>query len=458
VTWASDGYLYRTASANGAFVIGRSEPKIDAPIEVVTSLDTAKERSHQQAALLPDRKTLLFQIELRSGKRMIAVGDIATRRHTILMEGARARYAESGHLLYTTSDGKLWAVPFDVKKRTTSGIAIQVADRIPSSIVGPIDFAVSETGTLVYSVEDAGARRELTWVTRAGKREPVDSSWKGDFSSPALSFDGSHIAVAMQEAGQTAIWIKPVSGGNPTKLMMERRNLIEPAWSPDGQWVTFLATLGVSSTGDVWRQRTDGSGRAERVVQSPRPISEQLFARDGTLLVRTTTPTPGAGDILKIRPGVDSAPIPLLATPAIEYSPVVSPDGKWLAYVSNESGRLEVYVAPFDSPGASKWAVSTNGGTSPRWSHRGDELFYLDLQSNLMSVRVTTTPSFAAQGARLLFNASDFIQTAFSRRNYDVSADDQRFLMVQRADGVKRGQVIVVEHWLDELRRKEQRP
>jgi hypothetical protein len=113
---------------------------------------------------------------------------------------------------------------------------------------------------------------------------------------------------------------------------------------------------------------------------------------------------------------------------------------------------------PFATPSAAKWAVSTNGGTNPRWSHRGDEIFYLDSRSNLVAARIATTPAFTVQGSRVLFSALDFIQTSISRRNYDVAADDQRFLMVQRADGAKRGQVIVVEHWFDEIQRKAKRP
>jgi len=150
----------------------------------------------------------------------------------------------------------------------------------------------------------------------------------------------------------------------------------------------------------------------------------------------------------------DSRLFPLVASPHSEYSPVVSPDGKWLAYVSNESGRYEVYVTPLAAPTGAKWAISTAGGSAPRWSHRGNELFYLDAQSNLVSTQLTTTPSVAVQNTRVLFNASDFVQTSVSRRNYDVAADDQRFLMVQRAEGATRGQVVVVEHWADEIRRK----
>ena len=171
------------------------------------------------------------------------------------------------------------------------------------------------------------------------------------------------------------------------------------------------------------------------------------------MLVRTTTPTTGAGDVLSFRPGVDGTPRPLLDSPRGEYSPAVSPDGQWLAFASNESGQFQVYVVPYSNPSSARWAISTRGGYGPRWSHRGDELFYIDLRSNMVSARVTTSPAFAVENSRVLFNAADFILPQ-TRRNYDVARDDQRFLMVQRADGAKSGTMIVVEHWGDEIRAK----
>jgi len=458
-SWGSDGYLYRGMLHKGTIVLARSRAEAGAPLVPLTTVDTsAGEVTHLHTDPLPDAGSVLFTVAYRDGRRMIAIADVGTGRHVVLFPGVRARYA-AGHLLYTTTDGKLWAVRYDPKRRSTSGTAVQVGDRIPNTQVGPVDFAVSASGTLVYSVDDAGARRELTWVTRAGKHEPLDSAWKGDFASPTLSPDGTRIAVTIRNGAQSDIWTTSVAGGVPVKLTVQHRNNVEPTWSSDGRSVSYLASTGAPTTGDVWQQSADGSGRAERVLQSRRPLSEQIWVPGTrTLLVRTTTPTTGSGDILMLRVGVDSVPAPLVASPHPEYSPVASPDGKWLAYVSDETGRYEVYVTSLAAPGDAKWAVSNGGGITPRWSHRGDELFYLDLRSNMVATHVATTPSFAVQGTRVLFNASDFIQPAVSRRNFDVARDDQRFLMVQRADGAKRGQLVVVEHWADEMARKAGRP
>jgi serine/threonine-protein kinase len=460
VTWGSDGYLYRSMLTNGNEVLGRVEARSGAPVKLFTTVDTATgELTHLHPDVLPGAKAVLFQLAYRDGRRMIAIADVATGKHTALMEGVKARYSPSGHLLYTTADGKLWAVAFDARRRVASGTAVQVGDRIPGTIVGPIDFDVSDSGTLVYSTEDAGSRRELAWVARDGTRTLLDSSWKGRLASPALSPDGSRVAVALSEGARTDIWVKPVAGGLATRVTGEQhRTNSEPAWSPDGRWVSYVASPAGGNSGEVWRQAADGGGRAVPLLRSPHPYSEQIWTPSGALLVRTNTATVGAADILQFRVGTDSQATPLVASPRAEYSPVVSPDGAWLAYVSNEAGPFEVYVTSLANPGAGKWPISTNGGTMPRWSHKGDELFYMDLRSNLVAVHVTTTPMFAVQSRRVLFDASNFIQTSVSRRNYDVAGDDQHFLMVQRADGARHGQVVVVEHWPEEMRRKAGRP
>ena len=459
-SWGEDGYLYRAMVKDGRPVIARSRPSAGAHLDVVASADTAAgELGLLHPELLPGGKALLFHVMFRDGRQMIAVGDMSAQRHTTLLAGIRPKYVD-GHLLYTAADGKLWAISFNVGRRTTSGTAVQVGDRIPTTIVGPVDFAVSKSGTLVYSAEDAGGRRELTWVTRDGKREPVDSTWKADFWSPNLSPNGSRIAVVVRRgAGQSDIWTKSASPGAPAKLTVEHRNNLEPAWSPDGKWVSYIVAQGSGNSGDVWRQRADGGDRAERIVASQRQLSEQTYVPvTSATLVRTTSPTTGAGDVLIMRPGVDREPVPVLSSPNPEYSPIASPDGKWLAYTSNESGRYEIYVTALQSPNDARWPVSTGGGITPRWSRRGNELFYLDLRSNMVAAQVTTSPSFSVVSTRVLFNASDFIQAGVSRRNFDVDVGDQRFLMVQRADAATRGQVVVVEHWLDEMRRKGGKP
>jgi serine/threonine-protein kinase len=455
--WGDDGYIYRSLLETGAPTIGRALPKAGAPIEAVTVLDSAAgEFTHLLPERLPGGGKLLFHVELRDGRRMIAVGDVPSRRHTRLLEGIRARFVPGGYLLYTTNDGRLWVAPFDPDTPALTGTAILVADRIPGTVVGPTDFAISASGTLVHAQADSGTQRELTWVSRDGSRRSLDSTWKGEFGRPAISPDGRRVAVAIRDGRTSQVWLRSVAGREPAVRFTTQHEInLDPAWTPDGRWLSYLVGSSIASaTGDVWRQPADGGGRAEPVLRSERPISEHEWHRDGDVVVRTTTGVQGAGDVLRLRPGRDPAPIPMLASSRSEWTPSLSPDGRWLAYVSNVSGRDEVYVSPYADPASARWVISTSGGYAPRWSPRGDEIFYVDMRSQLVAVRVATAPNFSVQESRTLFDASDFVQLALSRRTYDVTADSQQFLMVQRAGGAKGGELVVVEHWVEELRRK----
>ncbi|HEX4931873.1 MAG TPA: protein kinase [Gemmatimonadaceae bacterium] len=456
--WGQDGLIYRNMTVQGQTVIGRGEARAGASLEQVTFIDSvAEEQTHLFPELLPGGKSLLFQLERRDGRRMLAVADLAAHRHRVLVEGVRARYVATGHLLYSTADGRLWVAPFDATSGELTGAATLVAQRVAGTIVGPSDFAVSATGTLVYAPADSGTRRELVWVGRDGTRTPFAANWKGEFGVPSIAPDGRTVAVALRDSRASHVWLAPVSGAAPpTRLTTQHESNVDPAWSPDGRWVSYL--VGASNAGDVWRMSADGSGVAERVLHGDRQFSDHQWAPNGALLVRTTTGLRGSGDVLRLVPGVDTAPRALLDSPRSEWTPTVSPDGRWLAYVSNVSGRSEVYVSPFDDPGSARWAVSTTGAFAPRWSPRGDELFYVDMRARLMAARITTTPTIAVQASRVLFDASDFVLAAMSRRGYDVAPDGQRFLMVRRAEGAKRGELVVVEHWTEELRRSSPRP
>jgi hypothetical protein len=394
---------------------------------------------------------MLLGVSQHDGRRAIAVADLRTGKHTVLFPGARAYYAASGHILYATADNKLFAVPFDADRLQVTGTPILVSERVRPTIVGPLDFAVSASGTLVYAYDDAADERELVWVGRDGTiRGSVDSSWREPFVGLSISPDGSRVAVGVRGAGSN-IWVKPVAGGPALRLTLESSLSEEPVWTPDGRSVSYVS--GGNTSGEVWMKRIDGSAQPVILLKPARPISEHAWSPDGGwLVVRTTTPTAGSGDILGLRPTTDSIPVPLVASPNSEYSPAISPDGRWLAYSTFEAGRFETFVVPFPDPGSAKWQVSTQGGTSPRWSPRGNELFYLDARLNLMSAEVRTTPTFSVIGTRRLFDASGFVMASISRRNYDVAPDAERFLMIRRPGGSTTSHLVVVENWFEELR------
>jgi serine/threonine-protein kinase len=182
-------------------------------------------------------------------------------------------------------------------------------------------------------------------------------------------------------------------------------------------------------------------------------LLESLWSPDGKWLIfRTGTYQAGLGDILAVRPGVDTVPTALVATAFAEYTPALSPDGRWLAYTSNETGAREVYVVPFPNTGTAKWAVSTQGGIEPAWAHSGRELFYRNGAGYLMSVQVSASPTFTIGRTTTLFDAAGFSASA-QHQQYAVAPDDKRFLMLRARGRRVADKLIVVESWPEELKR-----
>ena len=460
-TWSSDGYIYglwpgargSPDSAQGQNGTWRMRATPGAVPERITTVDAVtRERYHDSPVPIPGGRGMLLGVSQHDGRRAIAVADLRTGKHTILFPGARAYYTASGHILYSTADNKLFAVPFDAASLEVTGTPVLVSERVRTTIVGPLDFAVSQTGTLVYAYDDAAEERALVWVARDGSiRGSLDSTWREPFIGVSISPDGNRVAVGVRGSSSN-IWVKPVAGGPALRLTLEGALSEEPAWTPDGRSVSYVS--GGNTSGEVWMKRIDGSAPPVQLLKPARPVSEQTWSSDGRwLVVRTTTPTAGSGDILALRPTMDSMPRPLVASPNSEYTPALSPDGRWMAYSTFEGGRFETFVVPFPDPGSAKWQVSTQGGTSPRWSPRGNELFYLDARLNLMSAEVQTSPTFSVLRTRRLFDASGFVMASLSRRNYDVAPDASRFLMVRRPGGSTTTHLVVVENWFEELKR-----
>jgi serine/threonine-protein kinase len=379
------------------------------------------------------------------------VAEIPSGKHQILMRDATyPRYARSGYLLYVTPDKTLMAVPFDQNAMKITGEPIVVVDGLRLDHTGAADFAVSATGTLVYVASAEEGKSELVWVTRDGKAQPLDSNWEDDFWHPALSPDGKRLAVAvMGRGGSWQVWTRRFDDGQPTKLSFDGSANHNPTWTRDGESVTYNSNVGGSSA--LWTKRADGSAAGVREVREQRGAVQPVWSPDAKWLVfATEAASRGAGDILGVRPGIDSAPVPLVATEFTQASPAISPDGRWLAYASNETGQFEIYVVPFPNTKSGKWAVSSAGGTEPLWSHRGSELFYGDGDGNLVTVTVTTSPTFSVGGSASLFSVTPY--RAFLE--YAVSPDDRRFLMIRPVLTDLPDRLTVVDNWFDELKAK----
>jgi serine/threonine-protein kinase len=424
-----------------------------APREV-TKLDSEKgEFSHRWPDLLPGGKTLLFTVGTGGSwdDAQIVTQSLETgERHVLIAGGTSPHYIPTGHVVYARG-GSLMAVPFDLARRKATGPPTLVLPKVSESIDGAAQLSISPLGHLVYVPGGlSGRERTLVWVNRNGVVEPLAAPAHA-YSDPRLSPDGRRLALTITQNSDN-VWVYDIPTESFTQLTFEGNNSM-PVWTPDGAKVTFTS----SNAGPLnlfWKQ-ADGRGTDERLTTSEQADAAHSWSPDGRGLVFVEySPTTGR-DIWMLSAGGELRSRPILQSPWNEAGPALSPDGRWLAYVSDESGRNEVYVRPF--PGASgssvKWQVSAEGGTEPLWSHDGSEIFYR-VGNKVMAVRIRTTPSFKSNAPQLLFEGM-YEKGIASRPAYDVSVDGRRFLMVKTNDkeSSPTGLEIVLE-WFEELKRR----
>ncbi|MCH7474367.1 MAG: PD40 domain-containing protein, partial [Gemmatimonadetes bacterium] len=443
IDWGPDGFVY--IASRGILRV----PETGGELEVVVPADSLGRR-HSWLDVLPNGKGVLFALAFSGdfSANTIHVADLATGEVREVAQGVMGRYAETGHLLYVRSDGTLLAAPFDQDRLQVTGTATPLVEGLQPTDWGAVDFAVSRNGSLLYRAGGEAARHRIVWVNREGVAQPVDPEWTGNFESLALSPDGRLLAVGV-EAG-TQLWIKDLQSGTLSRLTFEGVTNFRPSWTPDGRSVLFVS--GETQSTDLWIKRADGSRGAELVLDRERNVYEGVWSKDEQWLIfRTDNNDPGRGDILAVRTA-DSAVVELLASPdAEESSPVLSPDERWLAYVSDESGRREVYVRPFPNVDEARWLVSAGGGTEPLWSHSGRELFYRSGNNDMVAVEILAGPTFSRGELKVLFSMRDF-PAVTNHPNYDVSPDDQRFIMIQFQEGEVESDVVMVLNWFEELK------
>jgi len=372
----------------------------------------------------------------------IVVQRFDTRERRILIQGGTdARYVPTGHLVYARA-GTLLAVPSDLSRLEVTGDPISVAETEGVSLAseGVAQFDISETGSLVYIPGGIqGAERTLVWVDRQGAEQPLAAPPR-NYINPRLSPDGQRVAVVIQGANDD-VWVYDILRQTLTRLTFQARS-ISPVWTPDGSRIIFRSSrAGILNL--FWKV-ADGSGEEERLTTSQKNQTPQAVSPDGQALVFADS-----GDLWILPLAGDRKPRPFLTTPFAENGAQFSPDGHWLAYTSNESGRNEVYVRPFPA-GAGKWQISTEGGTEALWA-RGGELFYRN-GDKTMAVGLTTEPTLTVGKPRLLFEGRFENPQSGSP---GVTPDGQRFLMLKAGQQEQEATKInVVLNWFDELKHR----
>jgi len=403
---------------------------------------------------LPGARGVLFQ-GCSSGcvTMSLRVLDLKTGEQKLLVnEAAEGWYLPSGYLLYTLRNGTALVAPFDLGRLEVTGTAVPVFERV-LVLNGFAQLAWSPSGSVVYAAgQSPNDETTMMRVSRSGIPVAIDSSWSGRFTSLALSPDGQRLAVgAGSGAGDLNIWIKQLDRGPVTRLSFgggDRR----PVWSPDGRMVAFIRDTGGTSV--VTARYADGSRPDTMLARLDRQVQEVDWSHDGKWLVmRTDNGNAGAGDLVGKRLQGDTTPVVLVASSFTELHPAVSPDGRWLAYTSNESGNNEVYVRPFPNTNDGRWQVSTAGGRAPRWSRDGKELFFVDRGGTMVSAPVASGATFSVGALRSLFSTTGFALDDFHQA-YDVAPDGRTFIIaapLQLTATTRPPQMVRVDHWFKDL-------
>ncbi|HYN81327.1 MAG TPA: LpqB family beta-propeller domain-containing protein [Gemmatimonadaceae bacterium] len=444
-TWSDDGWLYFSRSSAGSLSLMRVRPE-GGKAELVARPDTTRdELFFYWPEALPGGKTVLVGVWRRKGAPDIGAVDVKSGAVRVLTRGVRALYASSGHLVVLQTDGSLTGAGFDPKTLEVDGEATQIVTGIHFSGPGKAPIALSREGTLLYEAYEPV--NQVVRVGRDGTAKPVDPAWTGRFSHLAVSPDGSQLAVTVSMGSRAELWVKVLDAGTLTRLSGEGTYSYRPTWSPDGRSVLFVSDRNGRSA--LYRMAADGSAPSELVAAEPRGVDEGVSSRDGqSFLLRVGS---GGGRDIFVKAG-ETASRALVAGDAEEYSPALSPDGRWLAYGSDESGRSQVYVRPFPDASRGRWQISRVGGTEPVWSPGGGELFYRNATGNLVSVEVGGGSDFRVTSERTLFSARDYTSDTRSRA-YSVAPDGKSFYFISTQPG-NPSQMVVVLNWLEELKAK----
>ena len=457
IAWLPDGTLVFGSVAAGPLVQVRST---GGQTRAITTLDEKKgERTHRWPAALPGGKILFTVGTLGSpdnyDRSTIEAMDLATGKRQVVIEGASsARYATSGHLLFVR-ESILYAVPFDVDSLTTRGTPVQVLRGVNGdTTTGASHVAIAENGTIAYASGTAlAAANRLVWVDRQGKTQPIGLP-QGLYFDPRISPDGTHVAVTWQTltAGNSEIWVSDLTRNTFTRLSFSE-GALSPIWSADGRTIYYSSIDPTGRKTTITRRPADGSRDAEPVaVVDARAYLQAVTPDEKTVLLDYQSVGSAArkGELVTLSLAADAKPQPLVTSVFDEYGATWSPDRRWLAYQSDESGRAEVYVRDTSS-GGGRWQVSTNGGEEPHWSPDGRALYYRN-ETQLMSVAVDTRTTFAPAQPQLVFDGVYNLRSD-TGISYAVAPKGDRFLMVRLTDENTASTLTLVTNWFTELRR-----
>lgn len=457
-SWGDDGTIV-FATADEATGLWRVPASGGTPTVLTTPDPERHERDHLFPAMLPGGRGVLFAITgTGSQSSQVAVLDFRTGTRHVLVPGSQPEYVppagaeQTGHLLYA-DQGALRVVPFDLATLQIRGTSTAVVNHLLMAVTGAANYAVGGHSALAYLTGEQSPPRALVWVGRDGREERINAPLR-TYAVPRLSPDGRRLAVEIR-AEQNDLWIWDFDLQKLSPLTFGAANDQSAVWTVDGRGVFFASNR--AGVYNVYRQNADGTGSAERLTSDAAAAYPTAISPDGSRLLLNqlmNNQVAIAQLALDGRSGA-SRPEILINTPYEEVNAQLSPNGRYIAYQSNESRRSQVYVRPYPDVNRGHWQVTTDGGTNPMWRADGQELFYLDGSTAMTSVAVETTGSTFTSGIpKTLFDAR--IYSADGTRAYGVAPDGSRLLLIKdsgTADTtLSPAGVFVVLNWLRDLK------
>jgi serine/threonine protein kinase len=446
-TWSRDGVIVFAPSLSSGL------QKVSASGGVPTTVTTLGKGdiAHRRPFFLPDGRHFLYRAAgsaPKDGPVYVSSLDSAERKFLINSDSINVVYSQ-GHLLFLR-ETTLMAQPFDARRQTVTGEAFPIAEKIQTTNTNPPYgvFSASENGVLAYQNGPGAAGSHLTWFDRTGKQIGVLGDSRG-YADLELSPDQKRASVSSPSQSGTDIWLYDVARSLPTRFTFGPGIAGASIWSPEGNRIVFGSTR--KGHYDLYQKDSNGAGTEDVLIEDNLDKIPSSWSPDGRFILYSSAGSHAGTDLFALPLFGDRKPVPFLQTQFSESQGQFSPDGRWVAYTSFESGRAEVYVAPFPGPGG-KWQISTGGGSSPRWRRDGTEIFFLALDNSLMAAAVNgKASSFQVGAVKLLFQT----HLVGPRHEYDVSAGGQKFLInsAPQQDGAAPAPITVVLNWTAGLKK-----
>ena len=407
--------------------------------------------------LLPGGDSILFSVnslDFNWDAAQIVVQSSDTRERTVVWSGGSdARYVETGHLVYAVGDD-LFAIPFDLDTLEVRGGPVPVVEGLTrATLTASANYGVGESGSLMYLSAPSTGDRSLVWVDRQGREEPLPFD-SAPYWWPRVSPDGTHVAVTIIGQEGQDVWIGELARGTLSRLTTTPGVDNVPLWTPDNERVVFATHREQLGRFSFFWGRADGTGPVEKLLTSEAVghFKPYGWSPDAMNMVFDYGPPPTL-DIGLLEMEGEESWRPLLQTEANEAAPALSPDGTWIAYVSDQTGQPEIYVQRFPDLGDRR-LISYGGGTAPLWSPDGRELFYRN-GDQMMAVRIDREPTFTPGRPVVVFEGQYQAMFGAISRDYDLSPDGQRFLMIRADDeNAPAPQINIVLNFFEELKER----